>query len=36
MLAAIAENYQNKNGTITVPDVLVPYVGKKTIGKTQP
>ncbi len=33
MLAAIAENFQNKDGTITVPDVLVPYVGKKVIGK---
>ncbi|MBI2141665.1 serine--tRNA ligase [Candidatus Woesearchaeota archaeon] len=32
-MVAIIENYQNKDGTITVPDVLVPYVGKKTIGK---
>jgi seryl-tRNA synthetase len=31
-LVAIAENYLNENGTITVPDVLVPYIGKKTIG----
>ncbi len=32
-LAAITENYYNDNGTITVPDVLVPYMGKKTIGR---
>ncbi len=32
-LAAIVENYCNDNGTITVPDVLVPYMGKKTIGR---
>ncbi|HIG97960.1 TPA: serine--tRNA ligase [Candidatus Woesearchaeota archaeon] len=32
VLAAIAENFQNKDGTITVPEVLVPYVGKKVIG----
>ncbi|MDA1284391.1 MAG: serine--tRNA ligase [Proteobacteria bacterium] len=31
-LIAIVENYQNKDGSITVPDVLVPYMGgKKTI-----
>ncbi len=33
MIAAIVENYQNKDGTITVPEVLVPYVGKKVIGR---
>ncbi|MBI2144771.1 serine--tRNA ligase [Candidatus Woesearchaeota archaeon] len=32
-MVAIIENYQNQDGTITVPDVLVPYVGKKVIGK---
>jgi seryl-tRNA synthetase len=32
-IAAIAENYYNENGTITVPEVLVPYMGKKVIGK---
>lgn len=32
-IVAIAENYQNKDGTITVSDVLVPYVGKRVIGK---
>jgi seryl-tRNA synthetase len=26
-MAAIIENYQNADGTITVPDVLVPYMG---------
>ena len=26
-MAAIIENYQNEDGTITVPDVLVPYLG---------
>ncbi len=31
-MAAIAENYYNDNGTITVPDALVPYMGKRTIG----
>ncbi|MBI2176506.1 serine--tRNA ligase [Candidatus Woesearchaeota archaeon] len=33
MLAAIVENFQNKDRTITVPEVLVPYVGKKFIVK---
>ena len=33
-LRAILENYQQKDGTIKVPDVLVPYVnGIKIIGK---
>ncbi len=32
-MVAIIENYQNKDGSITVPEVLVPYVGKKVIGK---
>ena len=32
-MAAIIENYQNADGTITVPDVLVPYMGGvKVIG----
>ena len=26
-LVAIVENYQNEDGTITVPDVLIPYMG---------
>ncbi len=29
-VAAILENYQNEDGTITIPDVLVPYMGGKT------
>lgn len=31
-LLAIMENYQNADGTITVPDVLRPYMGVATIG----
>jgi seryl-tRNA synthetase len=32
-LIAIIENYQNADGTVTVPDVLVPYMnGAKQIG----
>jgi seryl-tRNA synthetase len=30
-LIAIVENYQNKDGSITIPDVLVPYMGEKKI-----
>ncbi len=30
-LIAIVENYQNKDGSITVPDVLIPYMGGKKI-----
>ena len=30
-IAAIAENYYNSDGSITVPDVLVPYMGKSRI-----
>ena len=29
--AAILENYQNENGSITVPEVLRPYLGGKEI-----
>jgi seryl-tRNA synthetase len=32
-IAAIVENYQNKDGSVTVPDVLVKFLGKKVIGK---
>lgn len=33
-VAAILENYQNEDGSVTVPDVLVPYMnGMKTITK---
>lgn len=32
--AAILENYQNRDGTVTVPEVLVPYMdGQKIIGR---
>jgi seryl-tRNA synthetase len=31
-LACLVENYANDDGSITVPDVLVPYMGKKKIG----
>jgi seryl-tRNA synthetase len=30
--ACIVENYVNDDGSITVPDVLVPYMGKRRIG----
>ncbi|MEO1395239.1 MAG: serine--tRNA ligase [Cyanobacteria bacterium J06634_5] len=32
-MAAILENYQQPDGTITVPEVLQKYMGKKLIGK---
>ncbi|MBQ2889229.1 MAG: serine--tRNA ligase [Clostridia bacterium] len=32
-VAAIIENYQNEDGSITVPEVLVPYMGGKTVIK---
>jgi len=28
--AAILENYQNEDGTITIPEALIPYMGMKT------
>lgn len=30
-LAAVLENYQNEDGTVTIPEVLVKYMGDKTI-----
>ena len=30
-LVAILENYQNEDGTITVPEVLIPYMGGKKV-----
>jgi seryl-tRNA synthetase len=33
MIIAIVENYQQKDGTIKVPEVLVPFVGMDYIGK---
>ena len=32
-VAAILENYQNEDGTVTVPEVLVPYMGTDKISK---
>jgi seryl-tRNA synthetase len=32
ILVSIVENFQQKDGTIAVPEVLVPYVGKKVLG----
>ncbi len=34
-MAAILENYQNKDGSVTVPDVLVPYMGGVTVIKAE-
>lgn len=35
ILTQIVENYQQQDGTIKVPEALVPYVGKSFIGKAQ-
>lgn len=35
ILVSIVENYQQQDGTIKVPEALVPYVGKSFIGKAQ-
>jgi seryl-tRNA synthetase len=35
MLIAILENYQQADGTIKVPEVLQPYMGKDTIGPSK-
>lgn len=32
-VAAILENYQNGDGSVTIPQVLVPYMGTDKIGK---
>ena len=32
-VAAILENYQNEDGSVTIPDALVPYMGGKTVIK---
>ncbi|EJR9792806.1 hypothetical protein N0Q81_002787, partial [Enterococcus faecalis] len=29
-VAAILENYQNEDGSVTIPEVLVPYMGEVT------
>lgn len=31
LIIAIIENYQNEDGTISIPDVLIPYMGKDII-----
>ena len=31
IVAAILENYQNDDGTISVPEILIPYMGKELI-----
>ena len=31
-VAAILENFQNEDGTVTIPEVLVPYMGTDTIN----
>jgi seryl-tRNA synthetase len=31
ILIAILENYQNADGSVTVPEILRPYVGKDVI-----
>ncbi|KND47258.1 MAG: serine--tRNA ligase [Parcubacteria bacterium C7867-004] len=33
-LAVLVENYQQEDGTIRVPDALIPYVGKEILGHT--
>ncbi len=35
LLTQVVENYQQADGTIKVPDALVPYVGKDILGKAQ-
>jgi len=35
ILVSIIENYQQADGTIKVPEALVPYVGKSIIGKAE-
>ena len=32
-VAAILENYQNEDGSVTIPEALVPYMGGKTVIK---
>lgn len=33
ILVSLIENFQQADGTIKIPDVLVPFMGKKVIGK---
>ncbi len=34
LLAVIVENYQQADGTVRVPEALIPYVGKQILGHT--
>ena len=34
ILSIIVENYQQEDGTVRVPEALVPYVGKEVLGRT--
>lgn len=34
ILSMLVENYQQEDGTIRVPEALVPYVGKEVLGRT--
>lgn len=34
ILVSIVENYQQEDGTIRVPEALVPYVGKEVLGRS--
>jgi seryl-tRNA synthetase len=34
ILVSVVENYQQEDGTIRVPEALVPYVGKEILGHT--
>ncbi len=33
LITAIIENYQEEDGSIRVPEILIPYVGKQKLGK---
>lgn len=33
LITAIIENYQNEDGTVNVPEVLIPFLGKTLLGK---
>ncbi len=33
ILSMIVENYQNEDGTVRVPEALIPYVGKEILGR---
>ncbi len=34
ILTMIVENYQQEDGSVRTPDVLIPYVGKEVLGRT--